>query len=157
MPRIYGVLWSVLALSWLPAPMAERSAQSSEPAGGWRYSGLPDRSKNPQGAYPAPPIDCGIQRSRTMIEATVMAAGTQRSPPTLAVNYWGNYGADGYNFDEAGNPKEVITANINRVLNENTVDEKRETFIAPLRAIGERTWIKTFNYRTSRTTDELGL
>jgi len=42
------------------------------------------------------------------------------------------------------------------MLNENTV-EKREMFIVPLRAIGERTLIKTFNYRTSRTTDELGL
>jgi uncharacterized protein YfaP (DUF2135 family) len=62
------------------------------------------------------------------------------------VNYWGNFGSGGYNFDETGNQNEVITSQINLVLNENTVDEKRETFIVPLRAIGDLQLVKTFNY-----------
>jgi len=62
------------------------------------------------------------------------------------VNYWGNFGSGGYNFDETGNQNEVITSQINLVLNENTVDEKRETFIVPLRAIGDLLLVKTFNY-----------
>jgi len=32
------------------------------------------------------------------------------------------------------------------VLNENTVDEKRETFIVPMRAIADLLLVKTFNY-----------
>ena len=62
------------------------------------------------------------------------------------VNYWGNFGSGGYNFDETSNQNEVITSQINLVLNENTVDEKRETFIVPLRAIGDLLLVKTFNY-----------
>jgi len=62
------------------------------------------------------------------------------------VNYWGNFGSEGYNFDETSNQNEVITSQINLVLNENTVDEKRETFIVPLRAIGDLLLVKTFNY-----------
>lgn len=62
------------------------------------------------------------------------------------VNYWGNFGNEGYNFVEGSNEKEVITSQITLVLNENTVDEKRETFIVPLRAIGDLLLVKTFNY-----------
>jgi uncharacterized protein YfaP (DUF2135 family) len=62
------------------------------------------------------------------------------------VNYWGNFGDGGYNFEEASNQNEVITSQITLVLNENTVDEKRETFIVPLRAIGDLLLVKTFNY-----------
>jgi uncharacterized protein YfaP (DUF2135 family) len=40
----------------------------------------------------------------------------------------------------------LITSQITLVLNENTVDEKRETFIVPLRAIGDLLLVKTFNY-----------
>lgn len=65
----------------------------------------------------------------------------------IYVNYWGNYSSGGgYNFDEASNEKEVITSQINLVLNENTVNEKRETFIVPLRGIGDLLLVKTFNY-----------
>ena len=62
------------------------------------------------------------------------------------VNYWGNFGNGGYNFEETSNQNEVITSQITLVLNENTVDEKRETFIVPLRAIGDLLLVKTFNY-----------
>lgn len=62
------------------------------------------------------------------------------------VNYWGNYGSEGYNFDESSNQQEVITTRITLVFEENTVNEKRETFIVPLRAIGDLQLIKSFRY-----------
>ncbi len=62
------------------------------------------------------------------------------------VNYWGNLNNQGYNFDEGSNQNEVITAQINLVFNENTPNEKRETFIVPLRGIGDLQLIKSFNY-----------
>lgn len=62
------------------------------------------------------------------------------------VNYWGNFGNGGYNFEEGSNQNEVITSQINLVLNENTVNEKRESFVVPLRAIGDLLLVKTFNY-----------
>ena len=52
----------------------------------------------------------------------------------------------GKRFAQRSPPQEVITSQINLVLNENTVDEKRETFIVPLRAIGDLLLVKTFNY-----------
>ncbi|MHC8413278.1 YfaP family protein [Pseudomonas sp. Hz4] len=260
------VLTLLITLVCATAACAEPSAELSEPVGGWRYSGLLDRSESPQVAYPTPPIDRGVQRNRTMIQGQLKAIGTQRGPHSLAVNgnplnlytddqgrfarpyafgagsnsvevrsaegkslkrvqfyeannlrtparirvvlgwddpkaeldlhiitpdgqhafwarpamnngggldpdgvdgpgpemftmtapmhgtylvyvnYWGNFGSGGYNFDETSNQNEVITSQINLVLNENTVDEKRETFIVPLRAIGDLLLVKTFNY-----------
>lgn len=62
------------------------------------------------------------------------------------VNYWGNYGANGYNFEAGSNQNEVITSQISLVFNENTVNEKRESFVVPLRAIGELVLVKSFNF-----------
>ncbi|MGY4531015.1 uncharacterized protein YfaP (DUF2135 family) [Pseudomonas sp. TE3786] len=62
------------------------------------------------------------------------------------VNYWGNLNSEGYNFTEGSNQNEVITAQISLVFNENTPNEKRETFIVPLRGIGDLQLIKSFNY-----------
>lgn len=62
------------------------------------------------------------------------------------VNYWGNLNSQGYNFTEGSNQNEVITAQISLVFNENTPNEKRETFIVPLRGIGDLQLIKSFNY-----------
>lgn len=64
----------------------------------------------------------------------------------IYVNYWGNLGSAGYNFDEKSNRNEIITAQINLIFNENSVNEKRETFLLPLRAIGELLFVKSFNY-----------
>ncbi|SDI00987.1 Uncharacterized conserved protein YfaP, DUF2135 family [Pseudomonas flavescens] len=64
----------------------------------------------------------------------------------IYVNYWGNLGSGGYNFEAGSNQNEIITAQINLVFNENTVNEKRETFLVPLRAIGELLFVKSFNY-----------
>lgn len=62
------------------------------------------------------------------------------------VNYWGNYGVNGYNFEAGSNQNEVITSQISLVFNENTVNEKRESFVVPLRAIGELVLVKSFNF-----------
>ena len=64
----------------------------------------------------------------------------------IYVNYWGNLGSGGYNFEAGSNQNEIITAQINLVFNENTVNEKRETFLVPLRAIGELLFVKSFHY-----------
>ena len=69
-----------------------------------------------------------------------------RGTYAIYLNYWGNLGAAGYNFDEASNENDMITTQVSLVFNENTVDERRETFIVPLRAIGDLQLIKAFRY-----------
>ncbi|HSC83601.1 MAG TPA: DUF2135 domain-containing protein [Pseudomonas sp.] len=64
----------------------------------------------------------------------------------IYVNYWGNLNSQGYNFQAGSNLNEVITSQISLVFNENTVNEKRETFVVPLRTIGDLLLIKSFNY-----------
>jgi hypothetical protein len=66
--------------------VAAPSAELSDPVGDWRYNVLLDCTENPQGVYPTPPIDRGVQRNRTMIEGQIKAIGTQRAPHTLAGN-----------------------------------------------------------------------
>lgn len=60
------------------------------------------------------------------------------------LNYWGNFGAGGYHFDEKTRKRDVITATITLLFNENTVREKRETYVVPMRKIGELTLVKSF-------------
>jgi uncharacterized protein YfaP (DUF2135 family) len=60
------------------------------------------------------------------------------------VNYWGNYGAMGYHFDESTRKRDVITTTVTLVFYENTLREKRETFVLPLRRIGDLTLVKSF-------------
>ncbi|WP_435605989.1 YfaP family protein [Pseudomonas knackmussii] len=62
------------------------------------------------------------------------------------VNYWGNLNDQGYNFQAGSNQQDVITAQVNLVFNENSVDEKRETFEVPLRTIGDLVLVKSFTY-----------
>ena len=62
------------------------------------------------------------------------------------VNYWGNLDEEGYNFDKTKLKKPIITSTITLVFNENTPNEKRESFIVPLRKIGELTMVKSFIY-----------
>ncbi|MET1079230.1 MAG: DUF2135 domain-containing protein [Pseudomonas sp.] len=73
-------------------------------------------------------------------------AAPLRGTYLVFVNYWGNLGSGGYNFKEGSNQNEVITAQINLVFSENTPNEKRETFLVPLRGIGDLQLIKSFNY-----------
>jgi uncharacterized protein YfaP (DUF2135 family) len=62
------------------------------------------------------------------------------------VNYWGNLGAGGYHFDESTRKQDVITANVTLLFYENTGREKRETFVLPMRKIGELTLAKSFMF-----------
>lgn len=60
------------------------------------------------------------------------------------VNYWGNFGASGYHFDESTRERDLITATITLVFDENTLSEKRETFKVPMRKIGDLNLVKSF-------------
>ena len=62
------------------------------------------------------------------------------------VNYWGNFDATGYNFDPHAQSRPLITAQLNLIFNENTVDERRETYVVPLRKVGELTLIRATRY-----------
>jgi uncharacterized protein YfaP (DUF2135 family) len=62
------------------------------------------------------------------------------------VNYWGNFGAGGYHFDEATRKRDVITTRVTVIYYENTPREKRESFVVPLRKIGDLTLINAFTY-----------
>lgn len=69
-----------------------------------------------------------------------------RGTYAIYLNYWGNLGSGGYNFDEGSNRNEMITTQVTLVFQENTVDERRETFVVPLRSIGDLQLIKAFRY-----------
>lgn len=62
------------------------------------------------------------------------------------VNYWGNYGAGGYNFDEGQRKQPIITTRVTLVFYENTAKEKRESFVIPLRKIGDLNLVKSFMF-----------
>lgn len=62
------------------------------------------------------------------------------------VNYWGNFGAAGYNFDAAQHDQTVVTTQITMIFDENTPNERRETRVVPLRRIGDLTLVSSFNY-----------
>ncbi len=64
----------------------------------------------------------------------------------LYVNYWGNFGADGYHFDESTRKRDVITTTVTIVFEENTLRERRETHVVPLRRIGDLNLVKSFIY-----------
>jgi len=60
------------------------------------------------------------------------------------VNYWGNFGDQGYHFDESTRQQPVITARVTLVFDENTGAERRETFVVPMRKIGELQLVRSF-------------
>lgn len=62
------------------------------------------------------------------------------------VNYWGNFGPGGYNFDEAQRQQPIITTRVTLVFYENTAKEKRESFVIPLRKIGDLNLVKSFMF-----------
>ncbi|MCL2790735.1 MAG: DUF2135 domain-containing protein [Desulfobulbus sp.] len=72
---------------------------------------------------------------------TITAA--QRGLYQFYVNYWGNFAASGYHFNEQTRQKPIITCRITMILDENTPDERRESFVIPLRKIGELTHIRS--------------
>ena len=64
----------------------------------------------------------------------------------IYINYWGNLGAGGYNFDPSALEKPVITTRITLIFYENTAKEKRESFVIPLRKIGDLNRVKSFMF-----------
>lgn len=62
------------------------------------------------------------------------------------VNYWGNFDATGYNFDNGAHQRDLIMARLSLIYDENTVNERRETYVVPLRKVGELTLIKAIHY-----------
>jgi uncharacterized protein YfaP (DUF2135 family) len=62
------------------------------------------------------------------------------------VNYWGNFDAAGYNFEAGRRERQVITATVAVITNENTVDEKRETYVVPLRKIGDLAFVRALRW-----------
>jgi len=75
-----------------------------------------------------------------MFSLAAPVAGTYH----VYVNYWGNFGAEGYHFDESTRQQPVISARITLVFDENTGAEKRETFSVPMRKIGDLTLVRSF-------------
>jgi uncharacterized protein YfaP (DUF2135 family) len=71
------------------------------------------------------------------------SAAPQRGTWLFFLNYWGNFDSSGYNFDAAAHDRDVITATLTLVFNENTPNERRETRIVPLRKIGDLTLVKS--------------
>ena len=68
--------------------------------------------------------------------------GAMRGAYQFYVNYWGNFGDSGYHFDENTRQKPIITCRLTLILHENTPDERRESFVVPLRKIGELTHVR---------------
>ena len=64
----------------------------------------------------------------------------------IYINYWGNLGAGGYNFDASALEKPVITTRITLIFYENTAKERRESFLIPLRKIGDLNRVKSFMF-----------
>jgi uncharacterized protein YfaP (DUF2135 family) len=64
----------------------------------------------------------------------------------MYVNYWGNFGAAGYHFDESTREQPIITARVSVILFENTLQEKRETYVIPLRKIGDLIPVHSFQF-----------
>lgn len=62
------------------------------------------------------------------------------------VNYWGDFGASGYHFDESTRQRDVITARVTLVTHENTMRERRKSFVGPLRKIGDLNLLRAFQY-----------
>jgi uncharacterized protein YfaP (DUF2135 family) len=84
----------VSLLLWVGVASAQKSAaiEYDGPHGGWNYSGIADRAGDVSFAYPAPPVDRGGQRSRSLIRGRILddlqkaGAAAQRRPARLVVN-----------------------------------------------------------------------
>lgn len=73
-------------------------------------------------------------------------AAPLRGTYLIYVNYWGNFTPAGYNFEEQRRDRSVITATVSIITSENTVDEKRETYVLPLRKIGDLAFVRALHW-----------
>ncbi|MDR3087194.1 MAG: DUF2135 domain-containing protein [Azoarcus sp.] len=72
-------------------------------------------------------------------------ASAMREPYQFYVNYWSNFGNEGYHFKET-RQKRIITCRLTLILNENTANERRESFVVPLRKVSDLTHIRTLMF-----------
>jgi uncharacterized protein YfaP (DUF2135 family) len=70
-------------------------------------------------------------------------AAPKPGPYHVYVNFWGNFGSEGYHFDEATRQKPIITVRMTFIHHENTLKERRESFVVPLRKIGDLIHVKS--------------
>ena len=73
----------------------------------------------------------------------IFVGGAEHGTWLFFLNYWGNFDSTGYNFDAAAHERDVITATLTLVFNENTPNERRETMVVPLRKIGDLMLVKS--------------
>jgi uncharacterized protein YfaP (DUF2135 family) len=71
------------------------------------------------------------------------SAAPQHGTWLFFLNYWGNFDSTGYNFDATAHDRDVITATLTLVFNENTPNERREARVVPLRKIGDLMLVKS--------------
>jgi uncharacterized protein YfaP (DUF2135 family) len=60
------------------------------------------------------------------------------------VNYWGNFNDQGYAFDEGVRERDVIAGRVNIVFDEKTPAERHETYVVPMRKIGDPVHVPAF-------------
>lgn len=123
-----------IILSW-NAPGAEIDMHVLTPDGGHAF-------------WAAPVLPSGGGLDVDSVDGPGPEVFTITAPPRGAyhvfVNYWGSLGPGGYHFDESARGVPVIEARLTLVTYENTAREKRETFVVPLRKIGDVLPVKSF-------------
>ena len=123
-----------IVLAW-DDPQAELDLHVVTPDGGHAFWAEP-RLANGGGLD----LDSVDGAGPEMFSTTASLTGTYH----VYVNYWGNFGASGYHFDESTREKDVIAARITLVFDENTAAERRETFTVPMRKVGDLTLVRSF-------------
>lgn len=123
-----------IILSW-NAPGAEIDMHVLTPDGGHAF-------------WAAPVLQSGGGLDVDSVDGPGPEVFTITAPPRgtyhVYVNYWGSLGPGGYHFDESAREVPVIEARVTLVTYENTAREKRETFVVPLRKIGDVLPVKSF-------------
>jgi len=123
-----------IILAW-DDPQAELDLHVITPDGGHAFWGDPILANG--GGLDVDSVDGA---GPEMFSMTAPMAGAYH----VYVNYWGNFGASGYHFDEKTRKRDVISARITLVFDENTPAERRETFSVPMRKIGDLTLVRSF-------------
>ena len=123
-----------IVLAW-DDPQAELDLHVVTPDGGHAFFGDPILANG--GGLDVDSVDGA---GPEMFSMTAPMAGRYH----VYVNYWGNFGASGYHFDEATRQRDVISARVTLIFDENTPAERRETFTVPMRKIGDLTLVRSF-------------
>ena len=123
-----------IVLAW-DDPQAELDLHVVTPDGGHAFFAAPILANG--GGLDVDSVDGA---GPEMFSMTAPLAGTYH----VYINYWGNFGASGYHFDESTRQQDVISARVTLIFDENTPAERRETFTVPMRKIGDLTLVRSF-------------